>query len=64
MRPILTPIRLKRLAAGLRQVDLAEKSKITQYRISDLELGAQPTPEERRRLAEVLGFEEGADDGA
>jgi len=64
MRPILTSLRLHRLVAGLRQVDLAEKSQIPQPRISDIELGATPTAAEKHRLAEVLGFEKDGQDGA
>jgi ribosome-binding protein aMBF1 (putative translation factor) len=49
-------MRLKRFQRGLSQTEMAEKTNIPQWRISDLELQKrQPTETERKALRKVLG---------
>ncbi len=51
---MLTKLRMQRLKAGLRQVDLAERTKLPQHRISLIERGVIPLNDEARALAGVL----------
>ena len=49
-------LRLTRMLAGIKQVDLSQLSGIPNYRICNLENGrAEPEPEELAALAEALG---------
>lgn len=60
MRMVMTPMRLKRFQRGLSQTELAEKTDIPQWKISDLELEKrQPTEIERDALREVLEGDNG-----
>lgn len=60
MRMVMTPMRLKRFRRGLSQTELAEKTDIPQWKISDLELEKrQPTETERKALREVLEGDNG-----
>ena len=49
----LTQIRLRRLLAGLTQVDLEELSGVSQPRISELERSIRPATEAERRALVV-----------
>jgi predicted transcriptional regulator len=52
MKGQLIQIRLFRLTAGMKQVDLAERSGVSQPRISKIETGQiNPTPEEKKKLS-------------
>jgi len=56
----MTEMRLKRFQRGLSQTELAEKTNIPQWKISDLELEKrQPTEIERKALREVLESDNG-----
>jgi transcriptional regulator with XRE-family HTH domain len=60
MRMVMTLMRLKRFQRGLSQTELAEKTKIPQWKISDLELEKRPATEtERKALCEVLEGDNG-----
>ena len=60
MRMVMPPMRLKRFQRGLSQTELAEKTDIPQWKISDLELEKrQPTETERNALCEVLEGDNG-----
>jgi ribosome-binding protein aMBF1 (putative translation factor) len=60
MRLVMTEMRLKRFQRGLSQTELAEKTNIPQWKISDLELEKrQPTEIERKALREVLESDNG-----
>jgi transcriptional regulator with XRE-family HTH domain len=64
IRAVLSKTRLLRLGAGMRQVDLAERSGIPQPRISAFEIGKyEPTPEEQRKLDKAFNFSEGEEEG-
>jgi transcriptional regulator with XRE-family HTH domain len=52
---MLTNLRIERLRAGLRQVDLAEKVRLPQHRISLIERGVAPMQNEAKVLATALG---------
>jgi DNA-binding XRE family transcriptional regulator len=50
-----TPLKLFRIASGMRQADLELASHVSREQISRLELGrCQPHAETRRRLADAL----------
>lgn len=52
----LTPIKLRRLESGLRQIELAQRAQIARCRLSELECGyLTPQPEELQRIAKALG---------
>jgi len=52
----LTNLKHKRMVRGDKQWDLAQKTGIPNYRLSNLENGrAEPKPEELSILADVLG---------
>jgi len=56
----MTEMRLKRFQRGLSQIELAEKTNIPQWKISDLELEKRPPTEtERKALREVLEGDNG-----
>jgi len=56
----MTEMRLKRFQRGLSQTELAEKTNIPQWKISDLELEKRPPTEtERKALREVLEGDNG-----
>jgi transcriptional regulator with XRE-family HTH domain len=55
---VISFIRLERLKRGWRQQDLWSQTGISQWRISLIENGMPPKPEERKRLAEVFGIPE------
>jgi ribosome-binding protein aMBF1 (putative translation factor) len=60
MRLVMTEMRLKRFQRGLSQTELAEKTNIPQWKISDLELEKrQPDETERKALREVLESDDG-----
>lgn len=52
---MLTQLRLHRLKSRLRQIDLAEKAKLPQHRISLIERGVMPFKKEAQALAAILG---------
>ncbi len=52
----LTQIKLRRLEAGLLQIDLAQRAGIARCRLSELENGhIQPSPDDLARIAAALG---------
>lgn len=52
----LTPIKLHRLRAGRRQIEVALATGIARCRLSEIECGyLQPRPDELQRLAAALG---------
>ena len=51
-------IKLERIKLGLSQIDLWMQTGIPQWRISLIERGLPPKPDERRKLAEALGIPE------
>jgi transcriptional regulator with XRE-family HTH domain len=51
-------LRLERLKRGLRQQDLWFETGIPQWRISLIENGMRPRPDEREKLSEFLGIPE------
>lgn len=52
----LTRIKLRRLEAGLLQVELSQRAQIARARLSEIECGhVQPRPDELDRIAGVLG---------
>jgi hypothetical protein len=55
---MISLIRLERLKRGLRQEDVYALTDIPQWRISLLERGMPPLPDERKKLASVLGLPE------
>lgn len=55
---MVSPMRLERLKLGITQIDLWTRTGIPQWRISLIERGVPPKPEERQKLAEALGIEE------
>jgi transcriptional regulator with XRE-family HTH domain len=57
---MISLIRLERLKRGLRQQDLWVETGIPQWRISLIENGMTPRPDERKKLADVLGIPEDA----
>jgi ribosome-binding protein aMBF1 (putative translation factor) len=60
MRLVMTEMRLKRFQRGLSRTELAEKTNIPQWKISDLELEKrQPDETERKALREVLEGDDG-----
>ncbi len=60
MRMVMTEMRLRRFQRGLSQEQLAEKTNIPQWKISDLELEKrQPNETEREALREVLESDDG-----
>jgi transcriptional regulator with XRE-family HTH domain len=56
---MLTKPRLLRLTKGLRQVDVVSltEGRVTQPRLSMIERGIRPRPDEARALADVFGLE-------
>jgi transcriptional regulator with XRE-family HTH domain len=54
---MLTKIKLERIKKGLRQTDVASltKGKIPQHRLSLIERGVTPTPDEVKALATAFG---------
>jgi transcriptional regulator with XRE-family HTH domain len=57
---MISLIRLERLKRGLRQQDVWAQTGIPQWRISLIENGMTPRPDERKILAKVLGIQEDA----
>jgi len=57
---MISLIRLERLKRGLRQQDLWTQTGIPQWRISLIENGMTPRPDERKILANVLDIPEDA----
>jgi len=55
---MISLIRLERLKRGLRQIDLWQETGIPQWRISLIENGMRPLPDERKRLSDFLGIPE------
>jgi transcriptional regulator with XRE-family HTH domain len=55
-----TPAKLERVKRGMSQCDLWMQTGIPQWRISLIERGLPPKPEEARRLADALGLPMGA----
>jgi len=53
-----TPFKVERVKRELTQADLAARSGVPQHRISLLERGVKPRPEEAQALAVVLGVRE------
>jgi transcriptional regulator with XRE-family HTH domain len=54
---MLTKIRIERLQRGLRQTDVVEmvSGVVQQYRLSLIERGIVPNPDEAKALAEAFG---------
>jgi transcriptional regulator with XRE-family HTH domain len=59
---MLSRIRLERLRRGLSQLDLWSLCGIPQWRISLIENGMPPRPDERKKLSEALDIPEDAVD--
>ena len=57
-KTVLSPLRAQRLQLGLSQVALSKITGISQPKISALELGKRPTPEELKVLLIALKLEE------
>ena len=55
---MVSPMRLERLKLGITQIDLWTRTGIPQWRISLIERGVPPNPDERRKLAKALGMPE------
>ncbi len=56
----LTRIKLRRLEAGLLQVELSQRAHIARARLSELECGHVPArPDELTRIAAALGIDPG-----
>ena len=55
---MISLIRLERIKLGMSQIDLWMQTGIPQWRISLIERGLPPKPDERRILAETLGIPE------
>ena len=55
---MMSPMRIERIKLGKSQVDLWMQTGIPQWRISLIERGIPPKPEERRKLAEALDIPE------
>ena len=55
---MVSPMKLERIKQGLRQMDLWMQTGIPQWRISLIERGLPPKPDERRKLAKALGIPE------
>jgi len=53
-----TPFKIERVKRELTQVELAAKSGIPQHRISLLERGVKPSPDEAQALATALNVRE------
>ena len=51
-------LKIERVKKDLTQYQLWMKTDIPQWRISLIERGLPPTPDERRKLAEALGIPE------
>jgi len=55
---VISNLRIARLRRGKTQIDLWMATGIPQWRISLIERGIVPKPEERRRIAKALGVSE------
>jgi transcriptional regulator with XRE-family HTH domain len=57
----MTTIKIERIKRGLRQCDVAAMTEgiVPQHRLSLLERGVKPRPEEARALADVFQMEPG-----
>jgi transcriptional regulator with XRE-family HTH domain len=55
---MVLPMRLERIKLGMSQIDLWMETGIPQWRISLIERGVPPKPDERRKLAKALGIPE------
>ena len=51
---MISPLKLERIKREITQVDLWMKTGIPQWRISLIERGVQPKPEETRKIAKAL----------
>jgi len=54
-----TPFKIERVKKELTQSELAARSGVPQHRISLLERGVKPRPDEARALADVFQVEPG-----
>lgn len=52
----VSPIKIERIRKGLSQIQLWLQTGVPQYRISLIERGLPPRPEEARKLSEALGM--------
>jgi len=55
---MISPMKLERIKRGLSQIDLWMQTGIPQWRISLIERGLPPKPDERRKLAQALRVSE------
>jgi transcriptional regulator with XRE-family HTH domain len=55
---VVSLIKLERIKLGWSQIDLWMQTGVPQWRISLIERGLPPKPDERRKLAEALGIPE------
>ena len=55
---MVSPMKLERIKQGLRQMDLWMQTGIPQWRISLIERGLPPKPDEQRKLSKALGMPE------
>jgi transcriptional regulator with XRE-family HTH domain len=51
---MISPLKLERIKRGFTQIDLWMKTGIPQWRISLIERGIAPKPEEAQKIAEAL----------
>ena len=56
---VVSKLKIERTKRGINQVDLFMKTGIPQWRLSLIERGIAPRPEEARRIAEALGVQIG-----
>lgn len=51
---MISPLKLERIKRGITQIDLWMKTEIPQWRISLIERGIAPKPEEAQKISEAL----------
>jgi len=57
---LVSSMKIERIKKEMSQIDLWMQTGIPQWRISLIERGLPPKPDERRKLAEALGIPESA----
>ena len=55
---MVTPMKIERIKKELKQTDLWMKTGIPQWKISLIENGMPPKPEEKKKIAKALGLTE------
>jgi transcriptional regulator with XRE-family HTH domain len=54
---VVSKLKIERIKKGLSQIDLWMRTGIPQWRLSLIERGIAPRPEEAKRIAQTLGAE-------